>query len=93
VHSASTEAQEDLENIEASIGDLVPVSHEKKEKVSMAKLWDFRPSLMMEGAIKLVEKEAFRQESVRFLVVKQFPVQSLMRLWFSRISFHAAIAS
>jgi hypothetical protein len=56
--SASAEAQEDLENIEASVGDLVPVSHEKK-KASMVKSWDFRPSLMVEGAIKLLKKEKF----------------------------------
>ena len=37
--------------------DLVPVSHKKKEKVSMVNSWDFGPSLMMEGTIKLLEKE------------------------------------
>jgi hypothetical protein len=69
--SASAEAQEDLENIEASIGDLVPISHEKKEKASMAKSWDFGPSLMMEGSIKLLEKEkCFPKGRVGFLVVK-----------------------
>jgi hypothetical protein len=69
--SASVEAQEDLENIEASVGDLVPVSHEKKEKASMVKSWDSRPSLMIEGAIKLLEKEkCFPEGRVGFLVVK-----------------------
>ena len=35
--SASAEAQDDLENIEASVGDLIPVSPIKKAKVQMAK--------------------------------------------------------
>jgi hypothetical protein len=69
--STSAEAQEDLENIEASVGDLVPISHEKKEKASMAKSWHSGPSLMIEGAIKLLDKEkCFSEGRVGFLVVK-----------------------
>ena len=55
--SASAEAQDDLENIEASIGYLIPVSLVKKAKVQMAKSWDFGPSLMMKEAIKALEDE------------------------------------
>ena len=55
--SVSAEAQDDLENIEASIGDLIPVSLAKKAKVHMAKSWDFRLSLMTEEAIKALEDE------------------------------------
>ena len=65
--SASAEAQDDLENIEASVGDLIPVSPAKKAKVQMAKYWDFGPSLMMEEAIKALEDEGC------FLVVKGHP--------------------
>ena len=56
VHDGVYGGSNDLENIEASVGDLVPVSHEK-EKVVMAKSWDFRPLLMTKGAIKLLQKE------------------------------------
>ena len=56
VHDGVCGGSNDLENIEASVGDLVPVSHEK-EKVVMAKSWDFRPLLMTKGAIKLLQKE------------------------------------
>ena len=55
--SASTEAQDNLENIEAFIRDLVPASSRKKEKKLMAKSWDFGPSLMTEEAIKALEDE------------------------------------
>ena len=55
--SASMEAQDDLETIEASIEDLIPVSSAKKAKVQMAKSWDFGPSLMTEEAIKALEDE------------------------------------
>ena len=55
--SASAEAQDNLENIEASIGDLIPVSPVKKARVQMAKSWDFGPSLMMGEAIKALEDE------------------------------------
>ena len=55
--SASVEAQDDLENIEASIADLIPVSPVKKAKVQMARSRDFRPSLMTEEAIKVLEDE------------------------------------
>ena len=55
--STSAEAQDDLENIEASIGDLIPVSPVKKAKVQMARSWDFGPSLMMKEAIKALEDE------------------------------------
>ena len=57
--STSTEAQDDLENIEASIGDLIHVSSVKKAKVQMAKSWDFGPSLMMKEAIKALEDEGY----------------------------------
>jgi hypothetical protein len=46
--SASVEAQEDLEDIEVSVGDLVPISQKTKEKVPMAKSCDFGPLLMTE---------------------------------------------
>ena len=46
-----------MEGIEASIGDLVPVSPAKKLKVQMAKSLDFGPSLMTEEAIKSLEEE------------------------------------
>ena len=55
--SASAEAQDNLENIEAFIRDLVPASSRKKEKKLMAKSWDFGPSLMTEEAIKALEDE------------------------------------
>ena len=55
--SASAEAQNDLENIEASVGDLIPVSPVKKAKVQMARSRDFGPSLMTEEAIKALEDE------------------------------------
>ena len=55
--SVSVEAQDGLEGIEASIGDLVPVSPAKKMKVQMAKSLDFGPSLMTEEAIKSLEEE------------------------------------
>jgi hypothetical protein len=45
-----------LENIEASVGDL-PTSQAKKAKKSMAKSWDFGPSLMTVEAIKALEGE------------------------------------
>jgi hypothetical protein len=38
---ASVEVQDDLENIEASIRDLIHVSLVKKARVQMAKFWDF----------------------------------------------------
>jgi len=57
--STSAEAQDDLENIEASVGDLIPVSPVKKAKVQMARSWDFRPSFMMEDAIKALEDEGY----------------------------------
>ena len=57
--STSTEAQDDLENIEASVGDLIHVSSVKKAKVQMAKSWDFGPSLMTEDAIKALEYEGY----------------------------------
>jgi hypothetical protein len=47
--SASAKAQEDLEDIEVSVGDLVPISQKRKEKVPTVKSWDFGPSLMTEG--------------------------------------------
>lgn len=56
MHDGICGGSNDLENIEASIRDLVPVSCEK-EKVVMAKSLDFGPSLMTKGAIKLLEKE------------------------------------
>ena len=55
--SASTEDEDDLENIEASVGDLIPVSLVKKAKVQMARFWDFGPLLMTEEAIKALEDE------------------------------------
>ena len=55
--SMFVEAQDNLENIEASIRDLIPVSPVKKAKVQMARSWDFRPSLMTEEAIKTLEDE------------------------------------
>ena len=55
--SASTEAQDDLENIEASVGDLIPISPVKKSKIQMAKYWNFGPSLMTKEAIKALEDE------------------------------------
>ena len=57
--SASAEAQNGLENIEASVGDLIPVSLAKKAKVQMAKSWEFGPSLMTEEAIKALEDEGY----------------------------------
>ena len=57
--STSAEAQDNLENIEASVRDLVPASSRKKEKKIMAKSWDFRPSLMTEEAIKTLEDEGY----------------------------------
>ena len=55
--STSVEAQDDLENIEASVGDLIPISPIKNSKIQMAKSWDFGPSLMTEEAIKALEDE------------------------------------
>lgn len=55
--SASAEAQDDLENIEASIGDLIPISLIKKSKIQIAKSWDFGSLLMTEEAIKTLEDE------------------------------------
>jgi len=55
--STSAEALDNLENIEASVGDLIPISPVKKAKVQMAKSWDFGPLLMIEDAIKALEDE------------------------------------
>ena len=55
--SASAEAQNDLENIEASVGDLISVSPVEKAKVQMDRSRDFGPSLMTEEAIKALEDE------------------------------------
>ena len=55
--SASTEAQDDLENIKASIKDLIPISPIEKSKIQMAKSWNFGPSLMTKEAIKALEDE------------------------------------
>jgi len=52
----STTAQEDLENIKASVRVLVPAGEREKEKVVMGKFWDFGPSLMTERAIRALEK-------------------------------------
>lgn len=46
-----------MENVEASVGDLVPVSSAERSRVQMAKSWDFGPTLMTEEAIKLLEEE------------------------------------
>ena len=46
-----------MENIEASVGDLILASPAKKAKKSMAKSWDFGPSLMTEEAIRSLEGE------------------------------------
>lgn len=53
----SAEAQDGLESIEASIGDLVPISPVRKSKVQMAKSWDSGPSLMIAEVIKALEDE------------------------------------
>jgi hypothetical protein len=45
-----------LENVEASVGDLVPVSSAERSRVQMAKSWDFGPTLMTEEAIKLLRR-------------------------------------
>ena len=55
--SASAEAQNDLENIEASVGDLISVSPVEKAKVQMDRSRDFGPSLMTEEAIKALEDQ------------------------------------
>lgn len=57
--SASAEAQEGLENIEASVRDLVLASPKMKEKRPMAMSWDFGPSLMTEGTIRALEEEGY----------------------------------
>ena len=48
-----------MENIEASVGDLIPASPAKKAKKSMAKSWDFGPSLMTEETIRALEGEGY----------------------------------
>ena len=53
----SVTAQEDLENIKASVRVLVPAGEREKEKVVMGKSWDFGPSLMTERAIRALEKQ------------------------------------
>ena len=58
----SAEAQDGLESIEASVGDLVPISPIKKLKAQMAKSWDFGPSLMTAEAIKALEDEGYFPE-------------------------------
>lgn len=54
--SASAEVQEELENIEASIGDLVPPP-KAKEKKMVGRSWDFGPSHMTAEAIRALEEE------------------------------------
>ena len=53
------EVQDDLENIEASIRDLIPVSPVKKARVQMAKSWDFGTLLMTGEVIKALEDEGY----------------------------------
>lgn len=52
---ASAEAQEELDNIYASIGDLIPPSPSRDDKKMVAKSWDFGPSRMTEALLKELE--------------------------------------
>lgn len=55
--SVCAEAQDCLDSVEASIGDLIPLSPSERSKTQMSKSWDFGPTLMTEGAMKQLESE------------------------------------
>ena len=67
--TASMEAQEDLENIEAFVEDLILASSDNKKRMSqMAKSWVFGPSLSWLSRRRIV----FRWGWFGFLVERQF---------------------
>ena len=54
-NAEAIELEEDLADIEASVGDLI-TAEEVEDMASVGKAWDFGPSLMTKDMIKVLEE-------------------------------------